>query len=127
MKVVYKFLYKRYSNELDSAAKYGGMGFGQEMLIHKGLLVPCMRSNNNEHVFRALCSLNSKLCVIDSKHIMKFGDFRKALLRLGVTEALYLDMGTGWNYSWWRDDKVNVNIIHPKKHSYTTNWITFFK
>lgn len=122
----YKFLYQSYSNELDSAAKYGGMGFGQEMLVHKGKIVPCKRKDNNRNEFRALCEQNHHLCIIDSKGIVYFIDFKNALLRNGVTEALYLDMGTGWNYSWWRDNEGRVHVIHPKPHSYTTNWITFY-
>lgn len=122
----YKFVYKQCSAELDRAAKYGGMGFCQEMLIHQGRIVLCKRNDNNENAFRALCALNRHLCVIDSKDVMRFGDFKQALLHLGVTEALYLDMGAGWNYSWWRDDKGKVNIIYPKVHCYTTNWITFY-
>ena len=27
------FCYQQYSSELDAAAKHGGMGFGQEMII----------------------------------------------------------------------------------------------
>lgn len=122
----YKFLFQSYSNELDSAAMYGGMGFGQEMLIHKGRIVPCKRKDNNRNEFRALCERNHRLCIIDSKGIVNFIDFKEALLRNGVTEALYLDMGNGWNYSWWRDDNGQVHRIHPKTHNYTTNWITFY-
>lgn len=123
----YKFLYKEYSNELDSAAKYGGMGFAQEMLIHKGELVPCKRPDNNENEFRALCELNNHVCVIDSKGIVQFKTFKDDLLKKGVTEALYLDMGPGWNHSWWRDKEGNSHIIHLKTHEFTTNWITFYR
>lgn len=123
----YKFLYNQYSQELDSAAKYGGMGFGQEMIIHKGESVPCIRKSGNKNEFRALCELDHKLCIIDSKGVIRFKDFKNALLHLGVTEALYLDMGGGWNYSWRRDKTGTVHVIHPKSHNYTTNWITFYK
>lgn len=122
----YKFLYQSCSNELDSAARYGGMGFGQEMLIHKGKMVPCRRKDTNRNEFRALCEQNHHLCVIDSRGMVNFIDFKNALLHQGVTEALYLDMGAGWNNSWWRDDEGRLHVIHPKTHSYTTNWITFY-
>lgn len=58
---------------------------------------------------------------------MKFADFKKALLYIGVTEALYLDMGTGLNYSWWRDETGEAHEIYPQVHDYTTNWMTFYK
>lgn len=121
-----KIRYKSYSNELDSAAKYGGMGFGQEMLIHQGKFVPCMRKDGNVNKFRALCELDNQLCIIDSKHFVEFGKFKKAMLRAGVTEALYLDMGGGWNHSWWRGQDGSAHVIHPHVHDYTTNWITFY-
>lgn len=121
----WKFLYKDYSKELDTAARNGGMGFGQEMMIHKGKRVQTIRKYSNKNEFRALCELNGKLCVIDSKGISTFGDFIQALLNEGVREAIYLDMGPGWNYSWWRNQKGNVREIHTHRTIYTTNWITF--
>ena len=45
-----------------------------------------------------------------------------------LTGILYnLDMGRGWNHSWYRDNKGTVVEIHPKTHSYTTNWLVFKK
>jgi len=123
----YKFLYRDYANELDSAAENGGMFFGQEMIIHNGKFVDITRKDNNKNEFRALCELNDTLCVIDSRGVSTFGDFKRNLLDAGVTEALYLDMGTGWNFSWWRDSEGKVNYIHKKRIVYTTNWITFYK
>lgn len=123
----WKFLYKDYSNELDVAAKNGGMGFGQEMMIHNGKRVQTIRKDSNRSEFRALCELKGMLCVIDSKGVSKFGDFIQALLSEGVSEAIYLDMGIGWNYSWWRDCNGKANEIHNQRIPYTTNWITFYK
>ena len=123
----WKFLYKNYGKELDTAAQNGGMGFGQEMMIHEGKRVQTIRKDDNKNEFRALCELDGKLCVIDSKGVAAFGDFIKALLNVGVTEAIYLDMGSGWNYSWWRDNQGIANEIHSKRIAYTTNWITFYR
>ena len=49
------------------------------------------------------------------------------LEKLGVTHALYLDMGNGWNHSWYRSNDGDVIEIHPKTHSFATNWIVFKK
>jgi hypothetical protein len=49
------------------------------------------------------------------------------LLKAGVVEALYLDMGTGWNYSWYRNEYGDAVEIHEKWTPYATNWITFYK
>lgn len=123
----WKFLYQVYGKELDAAARNGGMGFGQECMIHEGKLVPVNRKCSNRNEFRALCELEGKLCVIDSKGVTAYGDFMQALLDAGVTEAIYLDMGPGWNYSWYRDHNGVAQKIHDKKIQYTTNWITFYK
>lgn len=122
-----KFMYNSYSEQMDIAAKNGGMGFGQEMMIHNGSIVPHKRKDSNVNSFRALCSLNDNICVIDSKTNIKFGSFINELLKIGVTEALYLDMGTGWNYSWYRNKYNDVVEIFPIKCRYCTNWITFYK
>lgn len=123
----WKFIYKDYSMELDITAQNGGMGFGQEMMIHNGKRVQTIRKDSNKNEFRALCELKGKLCVIDSNGVSAFGDFIQALLSEGVSEAIYLDMGPGWNYSWWRDQNDKANEIHSQRIPYTTNWITFYK
>ena len=49
-----------------------------------------------------------------------------------VTHALYLDMGRGWNYAWYREKGGKVKEIFPESklapsYKYRTNWITFYK
>lgn len=46
---------------------------------------------------------------------------------MAATEALYLDMGPGWNYSWYRDENGNPVEIHSIPTEYATNWITFYQ
>ena len=89
----WKFLWKEYSHELDSAVKHNGMGFGQEMIMHHGKLCETIRKDGNVNQFRALCEVDGQVCVIDSKMSMAFGAFKKQLIAYGVKEALYLDMG----------------------------------
>lgn len=123
----YEFVHDDHKAALERAAQHGGMGFEQEMMIHKGRRVPTTRKDLNKNEFRALCDVAGTLCIIDSKGVVAFGDFIESLLQYGATEALYLDMGTGWNYSWWRDADDMVHEIHNKRIPYTTNWITFYK
>lgn len=127
----WKFLHGNYSAELDSTAANFGSGFAQEMMIHEGVEVPHTRKASSENLFRALCEIDGELCVADAREWGTFGDFINNLLAAGATEALYLDMGAGWNHSWYRP-KVNSEligpavIIHPKLHDYCTNWLTFW-
>ena len=113
------------------AAFGGGMGFLQEFVLHEGARVPNTRAavHDEMHFYRVLADLDGRLCVIDGTALMKFSDFIGKLAELGIREALYLDMGAGWNYSWYRDPSGRVHIIHPwiPKSRYCTNWITFCK
>jgi len=122
----WKFLHKDYSSALDSAAVNYGSGFAQEMIIHDGVEVPHTRNNGNKNLFRALCEIDGKICVADARENVTFGSFIRHLLEAGATEALYLDMGTGWNHSWYRSELKNpAIIIHPRAHGYCTNWLVF--
>lgn len=122
----WKFCYKDYSQEMDKAAENGGAAFGQEMMIHKGKVVESARKDINQNQFRALCNHDGKLCVVESKGVISFGDFKKQLMNLGISDAIYLDMGLSWNHAWYRD-KDKIVELHPKIHDYCTNWITFYK
>ena len=122
----WKFCYKNYSAEMDSAAQQGGAAFAQEMIIHEGKLTPTAREDENENVFRALCCHQGRLCIIESSTVISFGDFKQALFSYGASEAIYLDMGAGWNYAWYRE-KGEVVELHQTKNRYCTNWITFYK
>lgn len=121
----WKFLLHTYADELKLAAENGGMGFGQNMIIYDGVTQPPFREGRFE--YRALGEYQDKLCVIDSNGVVSYSSFIQSLKNIGVTHALYLDMGRGWNHSWYRDNKGTVVEIHPKTHSYTTNWLVFKK
>ena len=79
------------------------------------------------HQYRALCSRQGRLCVVDSREAVPYAEFVSMLLNYGVDDALYLDMGSGWNHSWWRDAAGSIHEIHPRieKSRYCTNWLTF--
>ena len=77
--------------------------------------------------YRTLAELNGHLCIIDSVRMIRFDDFMEELHRLGVTNALYMDMGAGWNYSWYRKADGSVKEIFSSPGQYTTNWVTFYR
>lgn len=123
-----EFFYLENSDSiLENAAKNGGMGFVQEMLIHNGKIVKHTRPDNNTNEFRALCLIDGTVAISDSKGSVQFGDFIDNLISAGVVEALYLDMGIGWNYSWYRNEDGDLTEIHNTPTEYASNWITFYK
>lgn len=123
----WEFLYKEYSKTMDEASKMGGAAFAQEMIIHHGKLVASIRKDSNKNQFRALCEIDGRLCIAESDSVINYGEYKSNLLKCGTREALYLDMGGGWNHAWYRIPNDSVKVLHPKTHDYCTNWITFYK
>ena len=130
----WEFINGEYSELLDSVAAAGGMGFGQAIIIHEGESIrPLWREkyDNNETKthFRALCEKDGRLCIVDSRDEVSYDKFVTMLEAFAPRHALYMDMGAGWNHSWWRDADGKVHEIYPKaeKSRYCTNWITFYK
>ncbi len=122
-----RFIYRDYSSALDNAAKEGGMGFAQEMMIHNGDKVSTTRPLGNRNVFRALClDSEGKLVLYESQGIVSFGNFIDALLSQGVKEALYTDMGQGWNYCFYRVNQSDKSpqYLHSTSLPYASNFIT---
>lgn len=122
-----KFFYKDYNSALDVVAQEGGVGFAQEMMIHNGAKVPTTRPTGNKNVFRALClDADGTLAFYESQGIVKFGNFIDALLSKGVKEALYTDMGQGWNYCFYRNNKADASpkYLHTQSLPYASNFIT---
>lgn len=114
-------------------AKGWNMGFCQLLIIKDGTVRPIgMKMKNNRNIYRALCVKDGKLCIIESKKVMTYEFFVKCLSAYKVTHALYLDMGRGWNYAWYRDQEGKVKECFPESklapsYQYRTNWITFYK
>ena len=124
----WEFINGEYNTLLDSVAQAGGMGFGQALIIHEGESIrPLWRDGVNQ--YRALCEKDGRLCIVDSRDEVSYEQFVAMLEDFAPRHALYMDMGAGWNHSWWRDGEGRVHEIHPtaEKSRYCTNWITFYK
>lgn len=111
---------------IETAAEQGGSGFMQLALIRDGEIVsayamPRVRS------YRALAELNGALCIIDTIEMTYFDDFLNAMQQMGVKNALYMDMGAGWNYSWYRKESGTVKDLFGFKVPWSHNWIVFRK
>ena len=109
------------------------MGFCQLLIIKDGVARPIgAKMKNNRTIYRALCEKNGKLCIVEGKKVMTYESFVNCLKAYKVTHALYLDMGSGWNYAWYRDKEGKVVERFPESkkspnYKYRTNWITFYK
>lgn len=122
-----QFHYQDYSGALDTVAAQGGMGFAQEMMIHDGKAVKTTRPQGNRNVFRALClDADGDLTLYESQGTMTFGNFINALLSQGVREALYTDMGQGWNYCFYRMNNADKlpEYLHDQPLPYASNFVT---
>ena len=114
------------SGAVKKAAEAGGSGFMQFGLIRDGETV--MNVNRpRARCYRTLAELNGNLCIIDSVNMLHFEDFMEELHRLGVTNALYMDMGAGWNYSWYRNAAGRVVTLFGLPVPWSHNWIVFKK
>ena len=123
----YYFLKDDYAVSMDSAALNGGMAFAQECMIFKGEKVKTTRSLDNVHKYRALCSYNERLCIIQSDNEIKFGDFIDRMYAIGVSDALYLDMG-GWDYGFCHP--VCDSVLYLTESRWTdgfSNMIVFYQ
>ena len=96
------------------------------MMIHDGAKVPTTRPLGNRNVFRALClDSDSQLALYESQGSVTFGNFIDALHSQGVKEALYTDMGQGWNYCFYRVNQSDdtPKYLHSTSLPYASNFI----
>jgi hypothetical protein len=107
------------------AAERGGIGFQQFVVLYGG-----QRGSHGSDEFRCyrvLALLGGRACIIDSRTQMHYDDFILALEKLGVQDALYCDMGSGWNYSWYRGENGKAVDIIGIPWPFSHNWLVFGK
>lgn len=107
------------------AADNQGMAFGQKLIIYNKETLPAHIKGRRR--FRALCERKGKLCFVEGRRLQDFHFFVNELQHKGITNAIYLNTGKEWNYSWYRDNNGMVHRLHPKQDPYATNWIVFYK
>lgn len=123
----FNYSHKNSEPPLRAVEKEGGMGFYQSMLFHNGKRFKGGMKAERVNRYRALCEIGGKLCIVDCARNLPFGHFMDGLEKLGVRNAMYCDMGRGWNYSWYRKDDGTVKELFPTPGKYTTNWIAFYE
>lgn len=106
-----------------TAAERGGCAFRQQTVIENGesVALPVKKCR----CFRVLTELNGRLCIIESKRPCYYSDFAAAVIELGVTQALNLDMGSGWNYSWYRNNAGKAKTLIGLPWLFSHNWLVF--
>ena len=110
---------------VQKAAAAGGSGYQQFVVLCDG-----QRGGHDSDEFRCyrvLALLNGKACIIDSRTQMHYREFISALENLGVRDALYCDMGSGWNYSWYRSTEGKAVDIIGIPWPFSHNWLVFRK
>ena len=122
----YGFEFEDTTDAIKSAADAGGSGFMQFALIRDGK--PVMNFDRpRARCYRALAELNGHVCIIDSVNMLHFDEFMEELQRLRVTNAVYMDMGAGWNYSWYRNAADKVITLFGLPVPWSHNWVVFRK
>ena len=113
---------------LQDAVAHGGMAFTQHWVIQNGVVYAhtIQPLDRVEH-FRSICQKGDRFYVIANREEMAYQDYMQALLEAGVENALYMDMGAGWNHSFYRDEEGQVHILHPKGHDYPTNGLVVMR
>ncbi len=108
-----------------NAAERGGSGYQQFVVLCGGERGG--HTSNEFRCYRVLALLDGRACIIDSRTQMHYDDFIGALERLDVRDALYCDMGSGWNYSWYRDAGGKAVDMIGTPWPFSHNWLVFRK
>lgn len=112
---------------IEKAKRNKGSLFQQILMINNGKNVyhgtPIKPRTYN--IYRAACIMNNgNFAVIQSKEKLSISDFIESLIKLGVSDALYLDMGRGWNYGWYRESlEAQAISLFDYRTPYQTNWL----
>lgn len=114
--------------------KQANTAFCQRLIIHDGAPKAVWKKIKDKRtVYRSLCVKDGRLCIAQSADVVSYETFVALLQKNKVQQALYLDMGSGWNYAWFRSTvKGKVEELFPESkqadnYKYRTNWIVFRK
>ena len=113
---------------LAQTIEQAGMAFTQHWVIKdREIFTHFIQPLERVEYFRTLCVKQNRVYVIANREEVTYQQYLNSLVEFGVDNALYMDMGTGWNHSFYRDSSNQLHILHPKTHSYPTNWLVVYK
>ena len=123
----FAFCYDDPEAAVKKAADHGGDGFMQWIVISDGKPEALRLTIIRDKCFRVLAELNGNLCIIDVKKRINIRNLVGVLEKLGLSNALYLDMGAGWNYSWYRRTNGSIKMLFKLRLPWGKNWLVFRK
>ena len=119
------FTFEDPDEAIRTAAEHGGEGFEQFMAVWDGNKTRDILSKRR--CYRVMAELNGRVCVIESRAVMGYADFIRAVQALGVQKALYLDMGAHSSYSQYRDNSGKIINLFGKRGEFVHSWVAFYK
>lgn len=108
-----------------TAAEHGGDGFEQFMAIWEGEKTRDILSKRR--CYRVLAELNGRICMIESRKIMDYAEFIRAVQDVGVKTAIYVDMGAHSSHSKYRRSDGKVINLFGKRGEFVHSWVGFYK
>ena len=110
------------------AVECNGSFFQQLILVDNGEVAEYIPFNKL-NFYRAVCiGADSNVSVVQSLDKITCADFARAIVQMGYTSALYLDMGN-WAWGWLREDSGSIYELSYKypDTQYQTNWLILKK
>ena len=123
----YKFNTANYDSISKEILKTNGSFFQQQLLISQKQIIPCNLLVCKRLVQRrAICKIGNEIFIAESVINLNLTDFSQRLLKIGVENAIYTDMG-GWSEGWYRSDENKILTIGNNKTQTKkqTNWFIF--
>lgn len=112
---------------IDKSVASGATLFQQILIIQnrKDVYLGTPIKPATKNIYRAACIMtDGNFAVIQSEKSIPLKDFIASLIKLEVSDALYLDMGTGWNYGWYRETSESPTVkFFDVRTPYQTNWL----
>lgn len=112
---------------MEQAKEFRGSLFQQILIVQncKNVYRNTPIKPTTKNIYRAACTLtDGGFAVIQSLSRLPLSCFINSLISLGVEDALYLDMGTGWNYGWYRESPSSPAVeLFKVRSPYQTNWL----
>jgi len=110
-----------------AAEASNAVAFCNTLLIYHGAARKFESSYRSRQCFRVIAEYNGQLCLVEGRKKMHFESFRTKIERIGLTNALVLDMGTWNNVSWIRQSDNSLRYCFLKLLTRPGNQVVFYK